>query len=283
MTTDSRNVASVLERVLSAYGFTMQKELSEKLGIASNNISSWLKRGSVPASVLVQCAMDTGSDVTWLVTGEFAKSNPSQRAEESPSLSGKALHEKILSSGGKPVLKRILDAYGFDTQKELADYLDIPTATISTWIRRDYFPGDVVVACAIDTGVSVEWLTNSSIKPLSNSGNPNILHIRSIKIVDGVLLSNGYFDIDRNLVTTAEKQDNLFFLVSNEKNMLLTNSRSEINNGLWLLKIGSVYDIYNVAVLPKSKIRLESNFGSFETLEAEVELVGKVILKLIKI
>lgn len=42
--------------------------------------------------------------------------------------------------------------------KELGDLLGISSGTISTWVRRDFFPGDVVVTCALDTGVSLEWL-----------------------------------------------------------------------------------------------------------------------------
>lgn len=63
-----------------------------------------------------------------------------------------------MGNGGKTVLRRILDAYGFNMQKELGDLLGISSGTISTWVRRDFFPGDVVVTCALDTGVSLEWL-----------------------------------------------------------------------------------------------------------------------------
>lgn len=145
----------VLERILSAYGFTMQKELSDRLGIAKSNVASWLARGQVPGNVIVQCSLDTGADVNWLVTGELAKANLER---DISSLSGKAIYEEVMANGGKPVLRRILDAYGFKLQKELCELLDLSSGTVSTWIRRNYFPGDVVVSCALDTGVSLEWL-----------------------------------------------------------------------------------------------------------------------------
>jgi hypothetical protein len=107
----------------------------------------------VPGNVFVECAIETGADIEWLVTGELAKAN-STRA----TLKGQALYEEVMASGGKPVLRRILDAYGFSMQKELGDLLGISSGTISTWVRRDFFPGDVVVTCALDTGVSLEWL-----------------------------------------------------------------------------------------------------------------------------
>lgn len=51
-----------------------------------------------------------------------------------------------------------LDAYGFTMQKQLGDLHELSSGTISTWVRRNFFPGDVVVACALDTGVSLRWL-----------------------------------------------------------------------------------------------------------------------------
>lgn len=65
--------APAIERILSAYGLSSQKELGEKLGIYANNISSWLARDSVPGNVFVECAIETGADIGWLVTGNLQK------------------------------------------------------------------------------------------------------------------------------------------------------------------------------------------------------------------
>ncbi|WP_227780981.1 phage repressor protein CI [Hafnia paralvei] len=286
MTTDSRDVTSVLERVLSAYGFTMQKELSEKLGIASNNISSWLKRGSVPASVLVQCAMDTGSDVTWLVTGEFAKSNLNQNAGEASFLSGKALHEKILSSGGKPVLKRILDAYGFDTQKELADYLDIPTATISTWVRRDYFPGDVVIACALQTGKPLTWLAtgdSSSIFFNDSNGNRIDYKIKRYQLVSGHLELTGDIVIDPLLISSKIEHSDLFCVEKGNTISVIHKSNNEVSNGSWLLDVDGSVDIYNVSKRPAKKISLSNLHGEFVCEISDVSPIGVAVVIIEKI
>lgn len=45
-----------------------------------------------------------------------------------------------MANGGRAVLRRILDAYGFTLQKELGDLLGISSGTISTWVRRDFSP-----------------------------------------------------------------------------------------------------------------------------------------------
>lgn len=151
----------ILNRLMTAYGVTSQKSLAEALAIPANNISGWLQRGSVPGNPIIKCALDTGTDLRWLVTGKFANANIGHKVLKNvPSRyeKGKALIEKMLSTGGKAVLQRVMEAYGFNTQKELSEYLAISTGTISTWVRREYFPGDVVITCALDTGASLEWL-----------------------------------------------------------------------------------------------------------------------------
>lgn len=154
MSENKMSVQDVVDRIAASYSVSSQKALAEALDVPANNISSWIQRESVPYKAVVKCALDTGADLHWLVNGEFANAN----LVEKPQVKGKALYEEILSAGGRPVLRRILDAYGFQMQKDLGDLLDISSGTISTWVRRDFFPGDVVVTCALDTGVSLKWL-----------------------------------------------------------------------------------------------------------------------------
>lgn len=121
--------SDVLGRILSAYGFTMQKELSDRLKIAKSNVASWSERGQVPGNVIVQCSLDTGAGVKWLVTGELEKSSS---VIAKANVSGKAFYDKVMANGGKPVLCRILDTYGFTLLKQLCDLSGISSGTVST-------------------------------------------------------------------------------------------------------------------------------------------------------
>ncbi|WP_395490772.1 helix-turn-helix domain-containing protein [Cedecea davisae] len=128
----------------------MQKELADRLEIAKSNVAGWLQRGLIRGNVIVQCALDTGADVQWLVTGECANASYGIVASK---VKGKYLYDAVMSTGGRPVLRRIFDAYGFTNQKQLCDLLGISSGTVSTWIRREFFLGDVVITCALDTGI----------------------------------------------------------------------------------------------------------------------------------
>lgn len=276
--------ADVLERILSSYGFTMQKELSDKLGIAKSNVASWLQRGQVPGNVLVQCALDTGADVQWLVTGEFANANEdiSQASPIHSLLNGQSLITKMLQSGGKPVLQRILEAYGFKTQKELSEYLGISTGTISTWVRREYFPGDVVIACALNTGASLEWLaTGSNVKITRNTKftqKENKIVIKKKNLISGKLEDKGHLILDDFFIPHNINIDKVIFVYSGYKSWLISTDSKAVVNGTILLEIDGVLDIYDVSRRPGNKVFISGVTGSFECVVSDVKALGLAFL-----
>ncbi|MEC5345057.1 phage repressor protein CI [Brenneria populi] len=274
--------SEVLERILSSYGFTMQKELGEKLGIAKSNVAGWLQRGQVPGNVIVQCALDTGADVNWLVTGEF---DSSHLQINNVSLKGKALYDQILASGGKAVLRRIMDAYGFSTQKELGDLLGISTATISTWVRRNFFPGDVVIACALDTGVSLEWLATGKGKAAS-SGKGGDLEVNTNRLIPkyrleaGDMKEAGYWSMDRSLVSNETAQP--VYIEGLGCSWGVDTAAKNIGNGRWVVNVDNSYDVFDIVRLPGGRVKLSNNSIDFECGINDILIYGSVIFTLEK-
>lgn len=106
--------------------------------------------------------------------------------------------------GGKAVLQCMLDAYGFTMQKQLGDMHELSSGTISTWIRRDYFPGDVVVACALDTGVSLRWLaTGKGSKYDTDYTGGKMKRLTRFDILAGNLVENDKWIVDESLLPEA--------------------------------------------------------------------------------
>ncbi|WP_035341487.1 MULTISPECIES: phage repressor protein CI [Dickeya] len=273
------SAASVLERIMSSYGVKTQKELSEVTDIPTNTISNWVQRGSVPGNIVLKCALDTGADAGWLMTGEFANANVSP--PKTP-LQGKALYEQILSSGGKAVLRRMLDAYGFSTQKELGDLLGIAPGTISTWIRRDFFPGDVVVTCALDTGVSLAWLATGKGTPRQHESAPSAPDDDAIRLIPryvlktGKLQSAGEWKVDAQFIPQGVHTPQL--VEGSAACWLVDTDVTSISNGRWLLDIDGKNDIYDVALLPGRRMQVDGGGLQFQCGVDEVTPCGVVVL-----
>lgn len=268
------NAQEVIERLLSAYGVTTQRALAEALSVPSNNVSAWSQRNSVPGSAIIKCVLDTGVDLQWLVNGKFAKASL-KRVEGLPS--GEELLNEITSSGGKAVLRRIMDAYGFTLQKQLCEHLGISSGTVSTWIRRNYFPGDVVVTCALDTGFSLQWLaTGKGLIRNENQQDCRNYLIPHKNLTAGVLQDAGCWNI--NLSFFPQNISEPTFISSSMGAWVLDMKITGLSNGQWLLGIDDKYDIYEVTLLPGKKISVSKNGSGFACAISEVKVVGKVVL-----
>ncbi|MGG7447757.1 helix-turn-helix domain-containing protein [Kosakonia oryzendophytica] len=281
MSENKMSVQDVIERIAASYSVSSQKALAEALDVPANNISSWIQRESVPYKAVVKCALDTGADLHWLVEGEFANA----KLTDKPAPKGKALLNEILSTGGRPVLRRILDAYGFQMQKDLGDLLDISSGTISTWVRREFFPGDVVVTCALDTGVSLNWLATGKgemypAAATSAAQSEAALSIPKYRHESGELKEAGEWLLDRSLAPSSV--DSLNFIEGLNAGWLVDTSAQKIGNGRWFIRIDDVLDVFDVVRLPGGKVRLTNHSADFECSVTEIEPFGAVIFTLEK-
>jgi len=266
----------IVERLSSAYGVVTQRALAECLGVPAANVSNWVQRDSVPGSAFVKCALDTGSDLYWLTSGKLANANL-DISSNAPR--GKALYTEITSNGGKPVLRRIMDAYGFTLQKQLCEFLEISSGTVSTWVRRNYFPGDVVVTCALDTGASLEWLaTGKGTQAVDSARVSKAMAIPHKKLTAGVLHDAGAWSGDLSFIPQALSEP--IFISSSTESWIIDASISDVSNGRWLLGIDDKYDIYDITLLPGRKISVTNKGINFTCGVNEVDTLGKVVLTL---
>ncbi len=185
--------------------------------------------------------------------------------------------------GGKAVLQRMLDAYGFTMQKQLGDMHDLSSGTISTWIRRDYFPGDVVVACALDTGVSLRWLaTGKGEKYEAAKTNDSTSAIPCFSLTSGKLQENGRWQVDADFIPSQTSTP--AYVKGHAYAWVIDKEKRDVSNGRWMLSIDGVHDVYDVARIPSNKIQVKliSSDTSFICNADEVECIGQVVLTIEK-
>lgn len=185
--------------------------------------------------------------------------------------------------GGKAVLTRMLQAYGFSMQKELGDLYGLSSGTISTWVRRNYFPGDVVVACALDTGVSLRWLatgkgTMQDVNTPGTTGAGNVGQLKKLRLRGGVLEEEGFWIVDPSLLDGSLSQP--AYIVKGNHSWIIDLGSTIPGNGRWLLNIDGDVDVYDVARIPGNRIKVTRQDSHFECGVEEVTALGQVFITL---
>ena len=284
MESEDKSVREIIERMLTSYGVRNRQAYSDLTKIPLPTISNWVKRGKVPGDYILQCAIDTGADIKWLLEGtELA--NVSYEPGRYP-MKGIKLMEAMENSGGKEILQRIMQAYGFTLQKELGDHLGIPSGTMSAWVRREHFPGDVVIVCALDTGASLYWLAtgNGGIYEQKNEDTSSLpvglKQLPKYSIHTGQMVESGMWFCDASMIDT--KVINPVHVDKNGNGWLVDLDVKNIANGRWLINVDGTCDVYDIARLPGNKLTVKNDSSQFECLVNEVICVGMVFLTLSK-
>lgn len=286
---ESNKAKQVVERILSSYGVNSRQAYSELTKTPLPTIQNWVQRGKVPGDYILQCALDTGADIRWLAEGvELANVRLCDPVDYA--LKGEILLEAMQNSGGRVVLRRIMDAYKFDLQKQLGDHLGIPSGTMSAWVRREHFPGEVVIACALDTGVSLYWLATGNggmyeERPLASTETndlvkPDFRKLKKFDIQTGQLVEEGDWVCDPSFISSSVINAALLFKGSNQWCVNL--DAKAIGNGRWVIDLDGIIDVYDVSRLPGNRLNVKNESSHFECHADDIECVGMVLVTLSK-
>lgn len=67
------NNEELLDRICQVYGFTQKIQLARHFNIAASSLQNRYARGTISYDFAVQCALDTGASLRWLMTGQGAQ------------------------------------------------------------------------------------------------------------------------------------------------------------------------------------------------------------------
>ncbi|EPV8395065.1 TPA: phage repressor protein CI [Klebsiella aerogenes] len=183
------------------------------------------------------------------------------------------------SSGGKRVIERLVEAYGFSTRQALCDHLGVSKSTMATRYMRDIFPADWVLQCAIETGSSLEWLS-------FGEGIPKDIakldyHILPKKVLnDGKLEDDGYYIFDKLFLPKAL---NKAVVVSAENSDFVCEMEfDDVRDGKWLVNIDGEISFRTLTRLPGSRVHVSSQNHSFECALTDIEVIAKITLSCLR-
>ncbi|OIY21533.1 phage repressor protein [Citrobacter freundii] len=179
------------------------------------------------------------------------------------------------NQGGKAAIERLVEAYGFTTRQALADHLGVSKSTLANRYMRDTFPADWIIQCALETDVSLRWLSTSE-GPMHLDARAQITSLTREKISDGKLIENGYLIFDLSLLPSDLK--NISAIEHDSVTYVIRRGMDEINDGLWLIAIDGIFSVRELIRLPNNRIMLESKSKRIECDISDINIIAKVIM-----
>ncbi|ENL9303253.1 phage repressor protein CI [Escherichia coli] len=88
----------VLDRICEAYGFSQKSQLANHFDIASSSLSNRYTRGAISYDFAAHCALETGANLRWLLTGEGEAFVNNRESSDAKRIEGFTLSEEILKS-----------------------------------------------------------------------------------------------------------------------------------------------------------------------------------------
>ncbi len=185
--------------------------------------------------------------------------------------------------GGKDVISRIMEAYGFANRKLLAEHLGMPHSTFGTWAKRGFFPAELVIRCVKETGARLDYVAFGEEPIFDNSMDLKYFHFIKLENGKSFIMGNKPFLLPYlPNVDSRESYDKVFCVVEDNKTYFMTSDYGTLVDGDYFVIVENSHLIRYITVLPAGKIRVDGGKFSFECELSDIDVVGKVILKMEK-
>ncbi|MFC0973962.1 phage repressor protein CI [Pasteurella multocida] len=185
--------------------------------------------------------------------------------------------------GGKDVIDRIQKAYGFNKRKDLGDFLGISPSTFSTWVSRNFFPAELVIRCVTETGARLDYVAYG-IEPIFDDSS-------DMKYFHAIHLDNGKAFMQKEIpffisqlpnLDSRKSYDNLFAITENKCTYFANKEYGTLIDGEYFISVENSCLIRHLTILPASRVRVDGGKFSFECDVNDIEIIGKIILKIEK-
>ncbi|XHA17326.1 phage repressor protein CI [Citrobacter farmeri] len=147
-----RNV-DVLDRICKAYGFSQKIQLANHFDIASSSLSNRYTRGAISYDFAAHCALETGANLRWLLTGEGHAFSGDTLSTDAKRLETFTLSEETLKSDA-PLS---IDAQFFS--KPLTDGMAIRSEGNIYFVDKQASLSDGLWLVDIEGAISIRELT----------------------------------------------------------------------------------------------------------------------------
>ena len=179
--------------------------------------------------------------------------------------------------GGKEVIGRILEAYGFTTRISLCNQLGVSQSTMANRYARDTFPADWVIVCHLETGASLLWLSTGTGNKFVDGRDDKTVYLKHIDITNGNITTQK--DIIADVSIIPDGLTSPFILTADKTTYLADSYEGELVDGFWFIEIDGITSVRELYRFPAGRVRIENGKASFECSVSEIKVLGKVISK----
>lgn len=179
------------------------------------------------------------------------------------------------NSGGKKLIERLVEAYGFTTRQALCDHIGVSKSTMATRYMRDIFPADWVIQCVMETSVSIEWLSFGT-GAKKNNIDSELISLPKYLLQDDELKKTGSMMFDKEFLPQCISNS---MVILQYNNIYICDSNfEEIHNGNWIIDIDEIKYIRTITRLPGNKISIQMENLNFSCNIDEVKFLAKATL-----
>lgn len=147
------NNEDLLNRICEVYGFSQKIQLANHFNIAASSLQNRYKRGNLSYDFAVHCALETGTNLKWLMTGEGDKGVTVQPAKAITELPLFTLSEGQLFRNGEIAIGT--DLFG----KPLNDAQCIRSEGKSHFVEKNASVADGLWLVDIERAMSLREIT----------------------------------------------------------------------------------------------------------------------------
>lgn len=184
------------------------------------------------------------------------------------------------NNGGKKVIERLVEAYGFTTRQALCDHLGVSKSTMATRYMRDIFPADWVIQCAMETNTPLKWLAFGE-GPKGEKESVHSMKIPMMRLENGKLIDNGICIFDEHLLSKETKSPCLI-VIDEYISYICETDYKTIQDGEWIIDIDGDFTLRTITKTPGNKIQVKNKKVVFECHINEVQFHSKVVLTINK-
>lgn len=184
-----------------------------------------------------------------------------------------------LQIDGNAAIERIMKAYGFRFRNDLCRQAGISSSTLSTWLGRNKLPGELLIQCALDTGVAIDWLVtgdgDASVITSKKSAThlDDVIDVQVFVLTEGVLASRPKIMFDKVLLPSD--QASTFAVMDGNNIYLMDHAFDELDDGTWLISIDGKHSIRQLSLIPGKRVKV-SGAVPFECSLSEIEVKARL-------